>query len=109
MQIRRFSLKTEYNIEFLPPFNRGKKLLKKSLITHVWKSGTCVNKDIMRLVRALFLFTANRNINILMEHIPGLTNISADLLSRLQVDKFLDRHPSADRHPTKLSSEVWRV
>ena len=29
MQIRRFSLKTEYKIEFLPPFNSGKKLLEK--------------------------------------------------------------------------------
>ena len=34
-------------------------------ITNIWRSGTCINKDIMRLVTVLSLFTAKLNINVL--------------------------------------------
>ena len=78
-------------------------------ITNVWRSGTCINKDIMRLVRALFYFTAKNNINILMHHIPGQTNTLADLLSRLQVDRFHRLHPSAESIPTPISPDVWLI
>lgn len=76
-------------------------------ITNIWKSGSCRDQDIMRLVRALFLFIANRNINILMCHIPGKFNDSADALSRLQIAKFRRLNPQADFQPTPVSPDVW--
>ena len=89
---------------------RNKQILfytDNQVITHIWKTGTSTNKDIMRLVRALFLFSARRNINILMVHIAGSSNVLADSLSRLQVDRFHQLHPSAAKRPTPISSDVW--
>ena len=78
-------------------------------VTEIWRSGCCKDKDMMRLVRALFLFTARRNINILMKHIPGNVNLLADFLSRLLMDKFLHTCHRADRIPTSISSVVWDI
>ena len=63
----------------------------------------------MRLVRALFLFTAKFNINILMKHIPGKVNILADSLSRLQEDKFHRKCRHADPAATPVSSRIWDI
>ena len=59
-----------------------------SAITHVWRTGTSVDRVIMKLVRFMFLFVAKRNVNVLMHHIPGHSNNAADALSRLQVQRF---------------------
>ena len=48
-------------------------------ITNIRRSGTCI----MRLVRALLLFTVKLNINVLMNHIPGQINVLADALFQL--------------------------
>ena len=63
----------------------------------------------MRIVRKIFFFSAKRNINILMRHIPGKDNILADFISRLQVTKFKEAFPQADVHPTEFAEEVWNV
>ena len=76
-------------------------------IIDIWASGTCPDKRMMGIVRAMFFFLARHNINLIMSHIPGKQNINADLLSRLQVEEFLSINPSADRQPTRLSEEVW--
>ena len=52
-------------------------------ITTIWKTGSCRDKDMMRIIRSLFLFTAEFNINILMKRIHGPSNILVDRLSRL--------------------------
>ena len=78
-------------------------------IVHVWQSGTSSNRNIMTLVRQLFFFCAQRNINILMQHLPGSTNILADPLSRLQVDVFRRRFPEADVHPAQVPAEIWNI
>ena len=78
-------------------------------MTMVWSSGSCKDKVVMRIVRALFLFTARRNINLLLRHIPGVHNVLADYLSRFQVAAFKDIHLTADLHPTEFSDDVWLV
>ena len=78
-----------------------------SCIVQIWRSGSCRDKSMMRLVRALFLFTARRNLNGLMQHIPGHTNIWTGALSRLQVRKFHQLHRQAQPEPTSISSDVW--
>ena len=78
-------------------------------ITQVWRSGTCRDPDIMRLVRYLFLFTARLNLNILMQHVPGVSNSSADALSRLQVGRFRQLVPHADSQPSPLPPEIWSI
>ena len=76
-------------------------------ITHVWRSGTSVDRDIMKLVRFMFLYTARRNINILLQHIPGQFNAAADALSRLQVGRFARLCPHSLVRPSLISPEVW--
>ena len=78
-------------------------------VTEIWRSGRCKDRDMMRLVRALFLFTAKFNINILMKHIPGKVNILADSLSRLQEDKFHRKCRHADPAATPVSSRIWDI
>ena len=78
-------------------------------LTDIWKTGSSRDKDVMRLVRALFLFSARHNINILMKHISGHNNYLADSLSRLQVDKFKHHCPEADHQPTSISHTIWEL
>lgn len=76
-------------------------------IIDIWTSGTCTDKKMMALIRALFFFTAKRNINLLMAHIPGKNNVNADYLSRFQVQAFQRNCPHADPYPTVLAEQVW--
>ena len=77
-------------------------------ITHVWLRGS-TDKGMMRLVRKLFLFSARNNINILLQHIPGHSNVLADRLSRLQVSEFMALLPSAERQPSSLPTTIWQL
>ena len=77
------------------------------VIVEVWKKGTCTNKNIMRLVRHLFFFTAKHNINIIFEHLPGRHNYLADALSRLQVLQYRRLAPESDLRVTPLPDKIW--
>ena len=63
----------------------------------------------MFFMRHLFLFAANNNFNLLIKHIPGLDNVFADLLSRLQVQKFQQMLPTADHQPSEINQAVWNL
>lgn len=43
------------------------------------------------------------------EHIPGLLNTAADLLSRLQIQQFKDQYPKMDRRPTAVPQELLHL
>ena len=75
-------------------------------IVHIWRSGSRKCAEIMSLVRMLFFFTAKRNINLLLRHIPGVDNKYADSLSRLQVAKFKAQCPQAHAIPTELPQSM---
>ena len=77
--------------------------------TIVWNKGTCRDRRVMALIRALFSFAARRNINIILTHLPGLQNVAADALSRFQVAKFRRAHPSANPHPTAIHPTTWAI
>ena len=76
-------------------------------ITQIWLTGTTKNSDIMTIIRKLFYFLADRNINIRLEHVFGYLNTKADLLSRLQVDKFMQATPGANEKKSGIPKEVW--
>ena len=78
-------------------------------MTQVWKKGSCRDVTVMKIIRALFFFTASRNINLLMIHIPGVDNSQADALSRFQVETFRTLNPTANQHPDEVAHEVWLV
>ena len=78
-------------------------------IVTVWKTGTCKNPDIMKVIRALFFCCASYNINLLTEHIEGKINYSADALSRIQVGKFLQENPEAEIEPSPVPNCIWAI
>ena len=57
---------------------------------------------VMSLVRRLVIQALNKNFDIKATHISGKHNVLADYLSRLQVSRFLEMFPSADKSPTKV-------
>ena len=73
----------------------------------VWRFGVARDPNMMRFMRPLFSICALHNINLLLNHIPGHTNVLADLLSRSFIQKFREEHPSADPTPSPIPSIVW--
>ena len=63
----------------------------------------------MKLVRAMFLFCARHNFNILMKHIPGCINSGADALSRLQITRFHRLRPGSCPQPSIVPPAVWTI
>ena len=79
------------------------------VITDVWKTGTCKDRDVMRVIRPLFMYGAKINLSITLLHVPGILNTKADLLSRLKVQQFKRQFPRMDGHCTSIPSEVWAI
>ena len=48
------------------------------------------------------VFAATFDINIVSQHIPGVVNIPADMLSRNNLIRFFFFQPQADCNPTPL-------
>lgn len=63
---------------------------------------TTPQKDIMALVRSLVVCSLQFNILFRAKHIPGKLNITADLLSRCQVEKAMSGAPWLDSSPHQL-------
>ena len=66
---------------------------------HILRKGRSKVNSIMRLMRQLTWLSATNNFCIYAEHIPGVHNILADCLSRLQVERFRQLAPGADAMP----------
>lgn len=63
----------------------------------------------MTLIRYMFFFTAQLNVNILLQHISGHINVAADLLSRLQVQGFRLRFLLVDPSPAQINPGVRKI
>lgn len=59
-------------------------------VVYIINRQTSKDKTLMKLVRRLVLCTIKHNVMFQATHIPGLENRLADLLSRQQVDQYLD-------------------
>ena len=78
-------------------------------ITQIWDKGTTKCKDLMCLVRTLYLVAARLEFTVTMKHIPGSSNVIADSLSRFQMAKFREAAPRADPSPTTIPAAVWSL
>lgn len=76
-------------------------------IVQVWDSGSSRDKSIMKLVRLLFFHCVDFNISLTLMHLPGCRNVYADLLSRLQVPRFLEQCPDAQDLPSVIPRTIW--
>lgn len=63
----------------------------------------------MQLMRRLMILSLSHNIHFQAQHIPGVANIAADLLSRLQVPEFLVRFPTMDKTPTMVPASYVKI
>ena len=78
-------------------------------ITQIWQIGSTKSKELMTLVRNLYLTAARLECFISLKHVYGLHNPIADAISRFQVGKFRELAPWADTHPTQLPTDVWKI
>ena len=76
-------------------------------IVQVWETGSSRDKSIMKLVRSLFFHCVDFNISLSVRHLPGSRNLYADLLSRLQVPRFLAQCPDAHDQPSIIPQSIW--
>ena len=77
-------------------------------IVSIWESGSSRDEAIMFFVRSLFFLSVEFNISLILKHVPGHKNIFADLLSRLQVRRFLALCQDAFPHPSPLPLQAWK-
>ena len=76
----------------------NKKVLLKcdnEAVCYIVNSGTSRDPESMKLIRTLFFICAKFNIDCKCQHIPGITNIGSDHLSRNRVAEFFSFHPTA--------------
>ena len=57
------------------------------------------------MLRIIMFLSMKHNFFLRAQHVMGKLNIKSDLLSRLQVQKFLRTFPEADRKPTALPQD----
>ena len=74
-------------------------------VVHIINNQTCKDEEIMQLVREMVVTLMQRNILFCAVHIKGIWNLTADFLSRMQMGKFREQHPTANQWPTKIPQE----
>ncbi|XP_066911437.1 uncharacterized protein [Clytia hemisphaerica] len=68
--------------------------------------GYSSDKVIAKLLRCLTLECMSKNFSIKAAHIPGKKNIKADLLSRLQLERFKRIFPDMETYPVVVTPAV---
>lgn len=89
---------------------KGKKLYiwcDNQNIVYAVNNGTSKNNDIMALVRSLFQIASSMNFEIRLKYIPSKLNTAADLLSRMNIDRFKELYPFMEDTHTKFN-EGWK-
>ena len=75
-------------------------------VVHVINKQTAKDTKMLELLRAMVLICLRNNILFWARHIPGVKNVLADSLSRLQVDKFHTLSRGMDPIPTPLAAHL---
>ena len=98
-------------------FTWGESLSNKQIILYsdnldivrIWHTGSSKNDCIMTLIRALFLYCASKNINLILRHVYGHLNKPADALSRLQIALFHKLRPRSEPVNSTINADVWTI
>lgn len=92
---------------------RGRKILFRcdcQPIVHAWRKGDSKQPQINQLIRTLLFIAATHDFNMNITHIAGVDNVCADLLSRGQVQRFLEspgQHDPLPTTPLPLPTLTW--
>jgi len=58
------------------------------------------------LIRELAILSIQKGFRFRVVHVPGVSNVLADLLSRSKFTEFHQAHPSANPHPVKFDIDI---
>lgn len=90
---------------------RNKKILyncDNAAVVYAINTMTSKSEKVMTLLRALTLKCLRLNVVAKAKHIAGKTNIT-DSLSRLQLDKFRELAPLAQKDPDVMPNHLWEI
>jgi len=73
------------------------------------KKGSPRDNVVMHLLRCLWFFVAHYDIKLIPQHIPGVTNTTADNLSRCHMYSFLLQNPHASLTPSVIHPAIWQI
>lgn len=79
-----------------------------SVVSAVQK-GSAKEPVVMHLLRSLWFFVAFFDIDLNIEHIAGVNNCAADMLSRNNMSEFLLSFPQVSRFPTALPQPLFQI
>lgn len=91
---------------------RNKKITFKcdnQSVVHIINSMTSKSSRVMVLLRAFTLKWLDLNILVKASHISGSRNVLTDLISRLQLEKFRQAAPEAEREPEPVPTHLWNI
>ena len=63
----------------------------------------------MHLMRRLMIPSLTINIHFSAEHVQGITNVAADLLSRLQVSEFRSKFPHMRKEQIPVPPSLVKI
>ena len=78
-------------------------------VVHIINSNTSKDPNLMKLMRRLMVASLTYNIQFSAEHIPGLHNTAADLVSRLQISRFRTLYPLMDNESSPVPPALLRL
>jgi len=73
------------------------------------RKGSAKEKTVMHLLRCLWFFVAYYDIEVLAEHIPGISNPTADHLSRCKMSAFFRINLQASPIPTAIPTPLLHI
>ena len=76
-------------------------------IVGIWQKGTSDSPLIMTLIRSILMTAALNEFTISFQHIPGILNTAADLLSRLKIEKFLKVAKARREDEVHVTDIIW--
>lgn len=92
---------------------KGRKILFRcdcQPVVEAWRKGDSRKPHISHLIRTLLFIAATHDFNMNITHIAGVDNTCADLLSRGQVQRFLEcpgQHDPLPTIPLPLPTQTW--
>ena len=78
-------------------------------VVQVINKNTSKDSNLMRLMRCLMILSLTFHIHFSAEHIQGITNVAADLFSRLQVSEFRAKFPHMSKEHTPVPPSFVKI
>lgn len=79
------------------------------VVVQIINKNTSKDPKLMQLMRRLMLLSLTHNLHFYAKHIQMVSNVAADLLSRLQVSEFKTRFPHIDKEQTPVPLSLVRI